>query len=188
MPLQSSWVDSLFARLSARYGVAFTRQYEGIDPAVIKADWAEVLDGVGGESIAYAIRNLPVDRPPNAMQFRELCRNAPRNEPTRLALAGEYEPMSEETLQRLREIAARMKENAQKPKGWRSDRAIDEANVKPFVGPFAVVPEDVLPPGMRKGGVVRDFAADLVKAHESGQFVAAERLEAARSILSKNVE
>lgn len=76
MALPQSWVDHLFGRLAVRYGAAFFRQWPDIDPAAIKADWADVLDGVQGDSITYALRYLPAT-PVNAMQFRSLCRAAP---------------------------------------------------------------------------------------------------------------
>lgn len=78
MGLPASWVDNLFARLGVRYGDSFTRQWQDADPAAVKRDWAEVLAGFEQhpDSIAYALENLP-DRPPNAQQFRAICRNAP---------------------------------------------------------------------------------------------------------------
>lgn len=76
MPLPTSWADHLFAKLGVRYGAAFLRQWTDTDPALVKADWAEVLDGTSGDAIGYALRNLP-DRPMNATQFRDLCRRAP---------------------------------------------------------------------------------------------------------------
>lgn len=81
MPLPASWVDSLFAKLSVRYGTAFQAMYRDLDPEAVKADWAEVLDGVSGQSIGYGLRYLPSDRPPNAQQFRDLCRKAPTADP-----------------------------------------------------------------------------------------------------------
>lgn len=76
MPLPASWVDHLFGRLALRYGAAFMRQWPDADAIAIKADWADVLDGTRGESIGYALRYLPM-QPPNALQFREICRRAP---------------------------------------------------------------------------------------------------------------
>lgn len=84
MALQSSWVDALFARLALRYGAAFLRQWPDVDVAVLKTDWAEVLDGVSGHAIAYALEYLPSSHPPNAMQFRDLCRAAPAPKMARL--------------------------------------------------------------------------------------------------------
>lgn len=75
--LQTSWVDHLFAKLTVRYGAAFTRQYADLDPALVKADWAEVLDGFTGDALTYALRYLPTGAPPNALQFRDICRRAP---------------------------------------------------------------------------------------------------------------
>ena len=49
MALPSSCVDHLFARLTVRYGAAFLRQWPDTDLAVVKADWADVLDGVRGQ-------------------------------------------------------------------------------------------------------------------------------------------
>lgn len=76
MPLPASWADHLFAKLAIRYGAAFMRQWPDADPALVKADWAEVLDGTSGDALSYALRYLP-ERPPNAIQFRDICRRAP---------------------------------------------------------------------------------------------------------------
>ena len=73
MPMPALWVDELFARLSVRYGAMFARQYADLDPAAVKADWADVMDGVSAEGIKYGLANLPADKPLNAMQFRALC-------------------------------------------------------------------------------------------------------------------
>ena len=91
MAMSSSWVDELLGRLAVRYGEAFTRQYTaaGVDAKAVRADWADVLDGVSAESIRYALEYLPADKPPNALQFRALCRNAPRNEPEHAAIIRE---------------------------------------------------------------------------------------------------
>ncbi len=77
--LPNAWVDSLFARLLVRYGAAWTRMWEGVDIAAVKADWAEELAGFANkpEAIKHGIENLPPDKPPNVSQFRLLCRNAP---------------------------------------------------------------------------------------------------------------
>lgn len=78
MPLPSGWVDHLFAKLSVRYGAAFMRQWADAAPVLVKADWAEVLDGFERhpEAFTYALANLP-DAPVNAIQFRAIARRAP---------------------------------------------------------------------------------------------------------------
>lgn len=74
MPLSSNLIDHLFAKLAVRYGAAFIRQWPDTNPSLVKADWAEVLDGTSGAAIEYALDNVPRDWPPNAMQFLALCR------------------------------------------------------------------------------------------------------------------
>lgn len=87
MPLPASWVDALFAKLGLRYGAAFARQWLDADLAAVKADWGDVLDGQTGGAIAHALHHLTA-APPNAIQFRDLCRLATRDErqPTPIAL------------------------------------------------------------------------------------------------------
>jgi hypothetical protein len=103
MPLQTSWVDHLFAKLTVRYGAAFLRQWPDAEPALVKADWAEVLDGVRGDSLSYALRYLPA-APPNAIQFRDLCRRAPA--PQQLQLPA---PAPQADPERVQRIMARLR-------------------------------------------------------------------------------
>lgn len=81
--LQDSWVDSLFARMAVRYGSAWANKWEGLDMQSVRADWAEELAMFENwpEAIAYGLVNLPLDRPPNVGQFRDLCRGAPARRP-----------------------------------------------------------------------------------------------------------
>lgn len=76
MRLSQSWVDALFERLTVRYGATFLRQYADVSVDAVKADWAETLGGFDGSAIAYGIEHL-APLPPNATQFREICRRAP---------------------------------------------------------------------------------------------------------------
>lgn len=108
MPLPASWVDHLFAKLTVRYGAAFLRQWPAdVDVSLVKADWAEVLDGFDGfpDGIAYALRNLDPQRPPNALQFRDLCRQC-RSDPPSLSIADDR-PSADP--QRVREIICRLR-------------------------------------------------------------------------------
>jgi hypothetical protein len=52
-------------------------------------------------------------------------------------------------------------------------------------GNFTPIPEHLWPPGMRNGGIARDFARELIAKHEAGQFVDPLRLTAARTLLRK---
>lgn len=75
--LPERWVDSLFAKFAVRYGTAWVRMWEGIDMAAVKADWRSELARFSGDSIGYALRYLPAERPPTVAQFRDICRRAP---------------------------------------------------------------------------------------------------------------
>ncbi len=77
-PLSPQYVDRIHARLLVRYGVEWLRKWDGIDPAAVKADWANELSGCTAESIAWALDNLPEDKPPSVSQFKRLCVNRPQ--------------------------------------------------------------------------------------------------------------
>ena len=75
----SDVIDRLFGRLAATYGAEWTRQWVNVPVSDIKTTWGHELAGYLGHmgAIAYALDNLP-ERCPNAIQFRNLCRAAPR--------------------------------------------------------------------------------------------------------------
>jgi hypothetical protein len=77
MSLPEPWVEKIFRKLSATYGAAFQRQYDGVDLADVKANWAHELAVFqqAPDAIAYGLDHLPADhRPPTVLQFRDLCR------------------------------------------------------------------------------------------------------------------
>lgn len=176
MLLPESWVDALFAKLSMRYGVAFMRQWPDADPAIIKADWAEVLGGFKQhpECIKHALDNLPTDKPPTALQFRAMCRAAPTDEENVPRLEWSRAPVHPAVVQKLAEVA-QAKKAAQ---GNMSDAQYCAARIREIAaarggvltadqrrvlnccesnGPeagdvlagFTPIPVDVLPPAMR---------------------------------------
>lgn len=108
--LQDSWVDSLFARLAVRYGSAWSAKWEGLDMAAVRADWAEELAGLSNwpEAISYGLAHLPIDRPPNVAQFRDLCRAAPARRPV-LSVVPQIEMSEELREQRRAEVRAKLK-------------------------------------------------------------------------------
>lgn len=79
MALSQRLVDRIFARLLVRYGAAWLRMWDGIEIEAVKADWAEQLSALEDKPhlIAYAVENLPADKPPTVAQFRALCGSAP---------------------------------------------------------------------------------------------------------------
>ena len=169
MPLPASWVDHLFGRLSVRYGAAFLRQWPDTDPAVVKADRADILEGFDGPSLSYGMRYLPVT-PPNALQFRDICRRAPPPEVKRLP-----EPDVPADPERVRSIIAKL---ADKPReeslasmcadnirrvvagrggaisgAQRMQLAAIErmtGSESQVLGEFTPVPAELLPPAMRE--------------------------------------
>jgi hypothetical protein len=75
MSLPAAWTDRIFTKLTLTYGQAFLRQYDGVDMDEVKANWGHELACYAQslEAIRHGCANLP-ERPPNVVQFRELCR------------------------------------------------------------------------------------------------------------------
>lgn len=72
MALPLSLVDMIHARLAVRYGSAWMAKWSGIDPRLVKADWANELDGMDDAAIQRAMQSLPDEFPPTASAFRAL--------------------------------------------------------------------------------------------------------------------
>lgn len=83
--LHKDWVNKIFIRLEGVYGQQFARNYSRIvdnkDVGLLAAQqsWAEELAFCADqpELISWALKNLP-ERPPNAIEFKRLCKAAPR--------------------------------------------------------------------------------------------------------------
>lgn len=78
--LPIEWVDKLFHKFALVYGVHIARQYSGLDPIEVKQEWARCLGGFRDrpDAIKFALENLPSDRCPTMLQFRDLCRQSPK--------------------------------------------------------------------------------------------------------------
>lgn len=87
MAISTEAIDRIFTRLVSTYGRMFTDIYAGLDIGAVKTAWAHELQGFGNKeglySIAWALENMP-ERAPNAIQFRNLCRQAPKPESPKL--------------------------------------------------------------------------------------------------------
>ena len=82
--LSDQWVARIFDRMLGRYGNQFSAKFSRIEtinkvPTDVgmlgaKEAWAEELGGFADnpDAIADALKNLPPDFPPNAIQFAEL--------------------------------------------------------------------------------------------------------------------
>lgn len=80
MKLRQVWIDRIFDRLSGIYGTQFTAKFPNTEEA--KKVWSVELGPFDNrpEAIAFALDNLPLERAPNALEFREICRKAPREQ------------------------------------------------------------------------------------------------------------
>ena len=72
MSLPIVFVDQIFSKLTLIYGRDFAGRWEGMNVADVKADWAHELDGLdrSPQRIAYALKNLPISKPPTVLEFR----------------------------------------------------------------------------------------------------------------------
>lgn len=168
-PLPRAWVEKLFARFLVRYGVAWTRMWEGIDPEAVMADWSEELGGLQDrpEALKYALDYLPVDKPPTVQQFKAICNRAPdAAPPPQLAPP----PARAETVARVQDLVKDMRQAS--PMAWADrlrSREVALERLTPYqrrawrdaqqtapastiaIGEFTPPPRDALPPGMREG-------------------------------------
>lgn len=85
MSLPPKAIDRLFQRLGATYGAAWTRQWADVPIGDVKSAWSHELSGFSErlDALAWALENLPA-RPPNVIEFKQLCRNAPAPEMPKL--------------------------------------------------------------------------------------------------------
>lgn len=116
--LKRRWVDEIFSRLTGIYGAQFRAKYssikDGIDVGIeiAKEAWAIELSGFSEnpDAIGYALKNLPAERAPNAIEFVKLCRSAPKQ----CAQALPPPPATE----RGEEIAREVKASIARPEGY----------------------------------------------------------------------
>jgi len=73
-------LDYIFGRMSAIYGAAFLRHWEGVDHELIRQEWANQLGRflTYRPSMDFAILHLNDDFVPSAIKFRNLCNQGPR--------------------------------------------------------------------------------------------------------------
>jgi hypothetical protein len=79
MSLPIAVVERLFDRLTTTYGTEFKNKWNGIPLNDVKSTWAHELGAFADNlhAIGWALQNLP-DRCPNLMEFKSLCKQAPR--------------------------------------------------------------------------------------------------------------
>jgi len=79
MSLSVLAVERLFQRLTATYGSEFVNKWNKVELVDLKTAWAHELAAYANNlnAIAWALENLP-DRCPNLIEFKSLCKHAPR--------------------------------------------------------------------------------------------------------------
>jgi hypothetical protein len=72
-------LDYIFVKMGAIYGAAFLRNWEGLDMAMVRQVWSQEIGHhlTDKKILDHALKNLPADRPPNAIAFRNLCSSSP---------------------------------------------------------------------------------------------------------------
>lgn len=129
MSLPAAWVDRLFAKLTLTYGQRFLGLYAGLDLQAVKDDWGATLAvfAQNPDAIRHGIENLPCDQPPNALQFRDICRRRPDAAPKALP-APKADP--ERLAAQLRRLGA-LKGSTNNPRQWAWDLMDRERRQKP---------------------------------------------------------
>jgi hypothetical protein len=92
MSISIAAIERLFDRLSMTYGSEFKNKWNGIPLNEVKSSWSHEL-GIFADNlhaIGWALQNLP-DRCPNLIEFKSLCKQAPR--PTTIALDAPKAPI-----------------------------------------------------------------------------------------------
>lgn len=174
--LPNDIVEMIFTRMSVAYGAAWAQMWAGVgDLSMVKAQWATELAGYANnvDAIKHALDHLPVDWPPNSLQFRVICMGAPeRLRDPAPQLPGMPEKKADITrlnaaMERYEELA---KERAKNPKQWAQDlkereergerltefeqnawrRALRVIGLTTMAGDFKPVPFDALPPDMQR--------------------------------------
>lgn len=109
MSLPIPWVERLFEKLTLVYGRDFLDRWKGMSMEDVKADWSRELSGFerNPDAIVYALDNLPPDRPPTVLQFRDMCRRAPPKPVQMLPLKSS--PPPPEVREKLKALITNMK-------------------------------------------------------------------------------
>ena len=79
MSLPVNALERLFQRLTATYGQEFIGKWHNVSMNDVKAAWSHELAAYANNlnAIGWALENLP-DKCPNLIEFKNLCKQAPR--------------------------------------------------------------------------------------------------------------
>lgn len=174
LPISS--VNEIFSTMSVTYGAAWAQMWIGMDFDEVVRKWSEELGFLidRPDCILHALSHLPVDKPPNILQFKVICLGAPApaTQPQLPSM-----PPAKPDISRLRAAFMRLKELREarrtRPKQWAYDLqeserlggALTEGQRKAWRAALSGVSEreagstpslidvDCLPPGMRDDAI-----------------------------------
>ena len=97
---QDEGLDYIFGRMSAIYGAAFLRHWEGIDLELVRQEWQRQLGNflTYRPSMDYAIDRLGGDFVPSAIKFREFCNAGPAVPRDELQITHDPKPVDPEVV------------------------------------------------------------------------------------------
>jgi hypothetical protein len=110
---QDEGLDYIFGRMSAIYGAAFLRHWEGVDHELVRQEWKQQLGRflTYRPSMDYAIDRLKGEFPPSAITFREFCNAGPNIPRDELQITYEPKPVDPEVVaearRKLKEMRAK---------------------------------------------------------------------------------
>lgn len=110
-------IDRLFKRLAATYGARWDVSLGQAPIADVKTVWGHELSAFANSlhRIAWALENLP-ERCPNAIEFRNLCRQAPSPEAPALPLPKANPEIAAKVIDGLK--ASNTKTGRMDPRAW----------------------------------------------------------------------
>ena len=110
---QDEGLDYIFGRMSAIYGAAFLRHWEGVDHELVRQEWKQQLGRflTYRPSMDYAIDRLKGEFPPSAITFREFCNAGPNIPRDELQITHDPKPVDPEVVaearRKLKEMRAK---------------------------------------------------------------------------------
>ena len=110
---QDEGLDYIFSRMSAIYGAAFLRHWEGVDLELVRQEWKQQLGRflTYRPSMDYAIDRLKGEFPPSAITFRDFCNAGPNIPRDELQITHDPKPVDPEVVaearRKLKEMRAK---------------------------------------------------------------------------------
>lgn len=114
-----SWIERIFARMSAMYGRLFAEMWAGTDLEEVRDVWVDDLSPFCGAQIAWAMEQCKGrDLPPTLPMFRSLCQQAPRPEAVSLPAPQVPRDVAQARAQELRNAAEQIATRAFDGLAW----------------------------------------------------------------------